>query len=85
MKKMLLNTMLFAIIAFVMVCSATAQSFDMSQTGEEINIIPMPAHLQQKRGSFTINKDTKIVVQQGNKEALRIAKMLATKFQKQQV
>src|SRR4051812_4242784 len=81
MKKMLLSTMFFAIIAFVLVCSATAQSISTSQTGEEISIIPMPAHLQQKRGSFNINKDTKIVVQQGNGEALRIAKMLAVKFQ----
>lgn len=82
MKKIFLNTMLFASLAFVPACNDTTDSVASSHTREEISIIPMPVQLQEKNGSFAINKETKIVVQQGNEEAMRIGKMLAEKFQK---
>src|SRR4051794_20543166 len=81
MKQMLLNTLLVASIAFVIACNATAQNPGTLQNEEEISIIPLPTNLQQKNGSFKINIETKILVQQGNAEALHIAKMLAEKLQ----
>ncbi len=43
------------------------------------NVIPEPARLTQKNGTFTINKQTQIVVI-GNGEALNIANLLASKL-----
>lgn len=82
MKKIVVNTILAASIAVVLACNDTSSSKGIIQTQENVSIIPMPAHLQQGTGHFAINKETKIVVQQGNAEALRVAKMLAEKLQK---
>ena len=82
MKKNLLNTILLASIAFVLACNNTDRNADTSQPQEEISIIPLPAKLEKTNASFTVNSKTKIFTQQGNAEALRIAKMLAEKFQK---
>ncbi|WP_018617321.1 beta-N-acetylhexosaminidase [Segetibacter koreensis] len=77
MKKIFLHTILFATISILLVCNDTN-----SCAAQDISIIPLPAQMQKKSGSFAINKQTKIEVQQGNPEALRIAKMLAQKLQK---
>src|SRR5829696_7926345 len=82
MKKFFLSTLFFANIALIASFNTEVSSVDTLQPQEEISIIPMPAQLQIGNGSFAINKETKIVVQQGNAEALRIGKMLAEKFQK---
>ena len=81
MKKILSSTLSFIIIALVLSFHTPVNSVDTPQQ-EEISIIPMPVQLQRGNGHFTINRETKIVVPQGNTEALRIGKMLAEKLQK---
>lgn len=47
----------------------------------DVGIIPMPEKLERTNATFTITNKTRIVAEQGNKEAVRIATMLASKFQ----
>jgi hexosaminidase len=82
MKRSILKTLFFANIALVLSFHTHVNRVDTPQPQEEISIIPMPVQLQRGNGHFTINRKTKIVVPQGNAEALRIGKMLAEKFQK---
>lgn len=80
MKKYFLITILFANLAFTMMCNNSKSDVSTPQSQEEISIIPMPVQMQKKTGSFNINKKTKIIVQPGNAEAMRIAKMLIQKL-----
>jgi hexosaminidase len=80
MKKSIIKTLFFANIALVLSFHTPVNHVDTPQPQEEISIIPMPAQLQRANGRFTINKETKIWVQPGNADALRIGKMLAEKL-----
>lgn len=63
-------------------CNNTDPVVASAQEQQEVSIIPLPAQIKKGSGSFVVNKETQIIVQQGNSEALRIGKMLADKFQK---
>jgi hexosaminidase len=82
MKIISFKTMVFVGISIVVACNNADSGVATTKPQEEVSIIPLPAQLQKKNGSFGINNETKIVVQQGNAEALRIGKMLAEKLQK---
>lgn len=47
----------------------------------EVSIIPMPVSMKRTNSHFTVTSKTGIVVQQGHAEALRVAHMLAQKFE----
>ena len=81
MKKILINAVFFTGILST-ACNSIADKTSTSQPVEEISIIPLPAQMQKGTGSFVVNEKTKVVAEQGNVEAFRIAKMLAEKFQK---
>jgi hexosaminidase len=82
MKNNIIKTTLIAGLAFVMACINTERKSDIPPQQGKISIIPLPAKLNKTNASFTVNKDTRIIAQQGNTEALRIAKILAEKFYK---
>src|SRR5688572_14191370 len=48
---------------------------------EGISIIPAPEQMVMTNVSYTITPKTKIIVEHGNPDALRVANMLAEKFQ----
>lgn len=52
------------------------------QEQEEISIIPMPASLQKNSETFRVTSKTRIVAQKDHAEALRMAHLLAQKFNK---
>ncbi len=82
MKKNIIKTALFGGLSLIMACTNTNKDSNTQKQQEEISIIPLPAKLEKKNTNFTVNKETKIFAQQGNAEALHIAKMLAEKFKK---
>ncbi len=82
MKKNVINAILFASLSLVIACSRAMNKSNSTPNQEEISIIPLPAKINKTNTSFTVNKETKIFALQDNSEALRIAKMLAEKFQK---
>lgn len=82
MKKILFKKGLLVALTILVACNVSIGQPAKTQQKEVISIIPLPAQLQKGSGSFAINKGTRIVVQRGNREALRIAKMLSGKLQK---
>lgn len=69
-------TLIFTIAS----CTSIKGQEDNSQS-TKVSIIPMPEKLQVTEEKFIVTSKTKFLVQNGNKEAFRIATMLATKFQ----
>lgn len=83
MKKLFLGAVFFSGIAVVIACNQKMSSAGITaHPPQDISIIPMPAHLQQNRGSFSVNTKTKIVTEGGSTEVRRIAEMLAEKLER---
>ena len=74
-------TKIILLTVFALACIIINKTYAAPQQ-QEISIIPLPVKMERTATQFTINKKTKILAQQNNKEALRIAKMMAEKFQK---
>jgi len=66
--------LLFALLIITAAC--------YGQNKSTIDIIPLPAKYEISAGSFNINSDTKIYINQDNPEVTRIAQMLSQKFKK---
>ena len=74
MKKKFRSSSLIVSLTLVLVNVA-------AQKQDTISIIPMPEKLERTNATFTVTRDTRIVAEQGNSEALRIGNMLAKKVQ----
>jgi hexosaminidase len=72
------NIFLTGLIAIVIALSLTRTEAQSKLS--DISIIPMPVKLETVNGRFIITKKTRIVAQPGNKEAVRIANLLAQKI-----
>ncbi|MEO8712510.1 MAG: beta-N-acetylhexosaminidase, partial [Parafilimonas sp.] len=79
MKKNYIIIILLA--AIVLPCIIISKTYAAPQQ-QEISIIPLPVKMERTNTQFTINKNTKILAQKNNTEALRIAKMMADQLQK---
>ncbi|MGZ8557198.1 MAG: beta-N-acetylhexosaminidase [Chitinophagaceae bacterium] len=80
MIKNILKFTLLAPVIWLMACNNSNET--STEKGElEISIIPLPSGMQRSNSNFTISKETKILAQQGNAEALQVAKMLSQKLQ----
>lgn len=73
------NRVRTGLLIFVLTLSLIKTGAQIKQT--DISIIPMPEKLERTNSKFTITSKTRIVAQQGNREAMRIANLLAQKFQ----
>jgi hexosaminidase len=82
MKINFLQTLLLASLPLAIACTGSTEQSSVNTAAQEISIIPMPSKLEKKDGNFIVSEKTKIFAQQNNAEALRIANMLAGKFQK---
>jgi hexosaminidase len=51
-----------------------------AQITNDVSIIPKPVKLEIKTGSFTVNEKTRIMVENGDPESTRVAKMLAERL-----
>jgi len=74
--KNLFRTSLVIASLTLMLINTNAQ-----QSQVAISIIPMPEKLERTKSNFTIKPSTRIVAEQGDAEALRIANIFARKFQ----
>jgi hexosaminidase len=82
MKINFLQTLLLASLPLAIACTGSTEQNSVNTAAREISIIPMPSKLEKKDGNFIVSEKTKIFALQNNAEALRIANMLAGKFQK---
>jgi ABC-type phosphate/phosphonate transport system substrate-binding protein len=82
MKINFLQTLLLASLPLAIACTGSTEQSSVNAAAQEISIIPMPSKLEKKDGNFIVSEKTKFFAQQNNAEALRIANMLAGKFQK---
>ena len=69
MKILFIKRSLVVILMVILAGSCTQQK------QEGISIIPMPEKLETTSASFTITSETRILAEQGNAEALRIANL----------
>lgn len=76
-RKVLVILSLFLVLASF----AELQAQEGTANQGEVSIIPVPVRLEEISETFTVTSKTRIVVQKNNAEALRIAHMLAKKFQ----
>jgi len=72
------NRVRTALLIFVLTLSLVKTEAQNKQ--REISIIPMPEKLERTNTGFTITNKTRIVAEPGNKEAMRIANLLAQKI-----
>jgi len=75
MKKLFRSSLVTASLTLMLINTNAQQSKD------EISIIPMPEKLERAKSNFTISPVTRIVAEQGDAEALRIANLFAKKLQ----
>ncbi|MBT33390.1 MAG: beta-N-acetylglucosaminidase [Thalassobius sp.] len=79
MIKKILEKTLILLVLLAFGCNKQQQN---DTTIENVSIIPEPASLTKGSGSFEINNSTKIYFQAGNEELGKIAKTLASTFEK---
>lgn len=82
MKLNLLKTVFLLSLPVAFACTDRSKKSEDITSGQEISIIPMPSNLQKTNGFFTVDEETKILIDKDNAEILGIANMLSQKFKK---
>ncbi|CAN5302216.1 hypothetical protein BH23BAC1_BH23BAC1_22430 [soil metagenome] len=80
MKRIFLKLIIVLGLPFILACTRGQQESAAIQQ-DELSIIPLPERIERTGTNFNVTPETKIYAQRGNSEALRIAQMLAGKFE----